>query len=335
MSMTTRLGIAVLCLGVAAGCNATAEAPTPRATGYVEATETSVSAKVPGRVVEVLVDEGTRVEAGQLLAELSTSDTDHLIARLTAERAYAESQLRLLIAGSSEEDVSVAQAQVATATSDLHAAETDLAAARRDAARFAQLVAANAGARKVADDAAARADLAEARVAVARDRVTAAEAALARVRAGARPQEVAGARARIAAIDAQLADARSALEEARLVAPVAGVVTARLIEPGELLGPRAPAFVILDLDRAWVTAYVEAPLVGTLQLGDEATVRTDAGVALTGRVTFIAAQAEFTPRNVQTPTERARLIYRARITVDNRAGALTPGMPVEVTWTRR
>jgi HlyD family secretion protein len=335
MSMTTRWAMTVLCIGIATGCNGTAEVPVPRATGYVEATETSVSAKVPGRVIDVLVEEGTRVEAGQLLAQLSTSDTDHQIARLNAERAYAESQVRLLLAGSREEDVSVAEAQVATATSDLHAAETDLAAATRDAARFAQLVAANAGARKVADDAAARAELAEARVAAARDRVTSAQASLARVRAGARPQEVAGARARMAAIDAQLADARSALDEARLVAPVAGVLTARLIEPGELLGPRAPAFVILDLDRAWVTAYVEAPLVGTLQLGDEAMIRTDAGVALTGRVSFIASQAEFTPRNVQTPTERARLIYRAKIAVDNRAGALTPGMPVEVTWTRR
>ena len=103
-------------------------------------------------------------------------------------------------------------------------------------------------------------------------------------------------------------------------------------EPGELIAPGAPVAVVVDLDRAWVNAYVEEPVVPTLRLDAEAAVVTDAGDRLAGRIAFIAPRAEFTPRNVQTSAERARLVYRVRVTVDNTAGILKPGMPVEVEF---
>jgi HlyD family secretion protein len=90
--------------------------------------------------------------------------------------------------------------------------------------------------------------------------------------------------------------------------------------------------VLIDLDRAWVNAYVEEPLVPDLRLGQAASVMTDAGDELPGRVTFISPRAEFTPRNVQTSEERAKLVYRVKVTVDNRQGILKPGMPAEVRF---
>ncbi len=89
---------------------------------------------------------------------------------------------------------------------------------------------------------------------------------------------------------------------------------------------------MIDLDHAWVNAYVEEPLVPRLKLDQPATVITDAGDRLPGRIGAIASRAEFTPRNVQTADERARLVYRVKVTVDNRAGVLKPGMPVGVEW---
>ena len=117
-----------------------------------------------------------------------------------------------------------------------------------------------------------------------------------------------------------------------IVAPSAGVVSSRLVEPGELVASGQALVVIIDLDHAWANAFVEEPIVPTLRIDGEATVTTDAGDALPGRISFIASRAEFTPRNVQTASERAKLVYRVKIAVDNSKGVLKPGMPVEVTF---
>ena len=90
--------------------------------------------------------------------------------------------------------------------------------------------------------------------------------------------------------------------------------------------------MLIDLDRAWANAYVEEPLVPALRIDQPATIVTDAGDRLAGRIAFISPRAEFTPRNVQTADERAKLVYRVKVTADNRQGILKPGMPVTVEF---
>ena len=99
---------------------------------------------------------------------------------------------------------------------------------------------------------------------------------------------------------------------------------------GELVAPRTPLVVITDLDHAWGEVFVDEPLVPRLTLGQPATLYTDAGgQGIAGTVTFISPRAEFTPRNVQTAEERSRLVYRIKVSADNRNGTFKPGMPVE------
>ena len=96
------------------------------------------------------------------------------------------------------------------------------------------------------------------------------------------------------------------------------MVTEKLVEAGEVMAPRAPVVVITDLDHAWADVYVPEPAVPRITMGQPATLFTDAGGAgMPGTVTYISPKAEFTPRNVQTADERAKLVYRIRITVDN------------------
>lgn len=327
------------CLAIGAGLGAAAcgrkDAGAPaRSSGYVEATDVQVAAKVPGRVEEVNVVEGARVAEGDLLVRLATTDTDLALDRARAQRATAEAELRLLRAGARKEDIDQAVAQVSAAQAEQRAAEAELEAARADEARYQQLIDRQAGATKPRDDARARREMAAARLENLRDRVRAAEATLARLRAGARPEEIDAARTRVTAADAEIAAIAQRRTDATIVAPSAGVVAARLVEPGELVATGTPVATITDLDRAWVNAYVEEPLVPQLRIGQSGTVITDAGSRLTGSVAFIAPRAEFTPRNVQTAEERSRLVYRVKVTVDNREGILKPGMPVEVEWPR-
>jgi HlyD family secretion protein len=320
---------AVLLLGAAA-CRNDAPSDRVRVSGQIEATEVQVSAQVPGRLLERQVAEGTRVAKGDPIAVLDTADTELALTRARAERAQAEAQLKLLQAGSRVEDVRQAEAQTASTRAEVAAADADLAAAQLDVDRFEQLLAANSGSRKQRDDAVARRNVARERAAAARERVRAAQATTARLRAGARPEEIAAARARVDAASAQIATLEKAVADATIAAPVDGVVTTTVAEAGELLQPRAPIVVITDLDHAWADVYVDEPIVPRLRVGDKATVFTDAGgPGIEGTISYISERAEFTPRNVQTADDRAKLVYRIKVAVDNSSGIFKSGMPVE------
>jgi len=301
----------------------------PRASGYVEATEVRVSPEVGGRVVELKVNEGDRLDVGGLIARLSTTDTELSIRRAEADRAQASAQLALLEAGSRPEEIRQAQAQLDSAEADVRAATAELESAEADLQRFEALLTANAGSRKQRDDALTRREVAVARVASGRDRARAAAEALARLRSGARKEELAAARARIGAVDAQIASLSKSVTDAVLTSPVAGLVTSKLVDAGEVIAPRTPVVVVTDLDHAWANVYVDEPVVPRLKLGEKVVLVTDAGQRLDGAITFISPKAEFTPRNVQTADERSRLVYRIKVTADNRDGVLKPGMPIE------
>ena len=164
----------------------------------------------------------------------------------------------------------------------------------------------------------------------AQEIVRTAEEALAKLRAGARQEEIDAARARVAAAAAQIAALEKGITDASVESPVGGIVTEKLAEVGEVIPPRAPALVVVDLDRAWADVFVPEPSVPQIKIGQAATVFTDAGGAgIGGTISYISPKAEFTPRNVQTAEERSKLVYRVRISVDNKEGILKQGMPVE------
>lgn len=301
-----------------------------RVSGHVEVTEVRLAPDIGGRVLELTVDEGTRLAAGDLVARLDTRDAEIALQRAKAEQAAAEAQLRLLKAGSRTEDVRQAAAQLAATKADLATTEAELASAERDLERFDALLKSNAGSVKQRDDAATRRDVARERVAGTQERGRAAEETLRRLRAGARPEEIDAAIARLDATAAQVASIAKTIDDATLRSPVSGIVTEKLVERGEVIAPRAPVAVVADLDHAWADVFVPEPTVPRLRLGQSATIFTDAGGAgIEGKVTWISPKAEFTPRNVQTADERSKLVYRVRITVDNSQGVLKQGMPVE------
>jgi HlyD family secretion protein len=289
--------LALVGVCAAAGCRTGGSDSATRASGYVEATEVRVAPEVGGRILEIAVREGDRVNAGATIARLDDTDTAIALQRAQAERDQAAAQLRLLQAGARAEDVRQAKAQLESAQAEAKAAEAELASARQDLSRFEALLASNAGSRKQRDDAATRVAVSEARVNAARERARAASEALARLQAGARAEEVAAARARVAA--------------------------------AEVIARGTPIVTISDLDHAWANVYVDEPLVPQLKLGQPVALFTDAGQRVQGNITFISPKAEFTPRNVQTAEERTKLVYRIKVTTDNREGILKPGMPVE------
>jgi HlyD family secretion protein len=314
----------------AAACSEPPPANAVRVSGQVEATEVQIAAEVAGRLLSLNVKEGDRVTGGDTVATLDVRDAELQIQRVRADRAAADAQLRLLLAGTVDEDIRLAEAQQAAAAADAAAIDAEIRAAQIDLDRFEALLAANAGARKPRDDAQARVEVARERRRAAAERVRAAQETVARARRGARPQELDAARARVAGADAQIAVLEEQVRDATVIAPAAGIVTQTLADAGEIVARGAPIAIITDIDRAWANLFVPEPLIPRITLGQAATVFTDAGGAgIAGTVTFISPRAEFTPRNVQTAEERSKLVYRIKVSVDNTDGVLKPGMPVD------
>ncbi len=305
------LGTALL----AAGCGDGEDNGRILASGHVEATEVLLSTKVGGTLEHLAVDEGTVVEAGQEIARIDTVDTRLALESAKAERALAQAELRLRLAGAREEDVLEARAQLARA-------EADLAGAARDLERMEGLLAAGSGTTKARDDALTRRDVSAAAVDAARER-------LRRLEAGFRAEEKDAARARLQAAEAGIARLEQHLEDAVIRSSVAGVVTQKISEEGELMAPGTGIVVVTGLAHAWLNAYVSEPDLGRIRLGQEAEVVTDDGQTRKGRVSFIASKAEFTPKNVQTRDERVKLVFRIKVALENEDGLFKPGMPAE------
>ena len=322
--------VGALALAAIAGCREPEPTGSVRVSGHVEATEVQVSAEVGGRVMELRPVEGDRVARGDVVARLDARDVELQITRARADRAAAEAQLRFLQSGSRPEDIRQAQAQVAATMADVAAVETEVKAAETDLARFESLLQANAGSQKQRDDARARVELARERERGARARERAAQEFVSRLEAGPHRQEIEAARARVASMDAQIAILEKAVGDTSVISPADGIVTQKLVDAGEVVAPRMPLLVVTDLDHAWANLFVPEPIIPRVKLGQPATVFTDAGgEGLQGKVTYISPRAEFTPRNVQTADERSKLVYRIKVSVDNSAGVLKSGMPVD------
>jgi HlyD family secretion protein len=285
------------------------------ASGHIEATEVLVSAKVPGTLLRLAVDEGSPVVVGQELGRVDTRDTELALNTARAERSHADAQLRLIRAGSRDEEIREAEALVARA-------EADLAGAGRDLERMEGLLTAGSGTAKDRDDARTRRDVASAGLDAARER-------LRRLRAGSRREEIDAAAARLQSAEARVAQLEQQIEDAVVLCPATGIVTEKLAEAGELATRGTALLQITDLAGAWLNAYVAGPDVPRIRIGQDAVVATDDGQTRRGRVSFVASRAEFTPKNVQTRDERVKLVYRIKIALDNADGLFKPGMPAE------
>jgi len=309
---------ALVLLSIVASCGRSGRDGRVVASGHIEANDVRVATKVRGRLLQRPVDEGDAVTVGQLLAVVDTVDAELALREAKALRDQADAQLRLSIAGSRREDVAELAARVESVGAQLSGAEKELV-------RQERLLTEGVTTASTRDDALARRDN-------LKGQLESAEQALARAKAGSRSQEIEAARAARDAADAKIAQLTQAIADATIVSPVAGRVTEKIAEAGELLAAGAPILVITDLARPWVTVYVAEPSLGAIKLGADATVVTDGGETRQGRVTFIASTAEFTPKNVQTRDERVKLVYRVKVGLDNPDGLFKPGMPAEARF---
>jgi HlyD family secretion protein len=287
------------------------------ASGTLEAVEVRVSAKVAGQVQQLLADEGAQVKPGDTLAILDHETLSLQLAQADAGVDLARAQLDLLLNGARSEDL-------AQATDAVKQLESSLKNATDDYERMKQLFAVSSVSRKQYDDA-------ESRFTITSAQFSAAKQNLQKLERFARPEDLEAAKARVGQAKAAADLLRKQVRDSFVIAPVAGTVTNRPVEVGELLSAGTAVVTIARLETMDLRIYVSETELGRVKLNGEADVVIDAypDRNFPGRIVFISPTAEFTPKNVQTKEDRTKLVFGVKLEVPNAEGILKAGMPAD------
>jgi len=287
--------------------------------GNVDIREADLAFNNSEHVDKLLVEEGDYVHQGQLLATLHQERMQAEYAAAEAKVASQKAVVARLEAGSRPAEIRQAQAEAAAAKAKLVDAELTYDRTR-------ELYKTHIAAKQAADDAEAALD-------VARANLKAAEEVLALAVEGPRREDIEEAKAMLRADEAQLALAAEVLKDTELYAPTDGIIRDRILEPGDMATPQTSVFTLARTNPVWVRTYAAETVLGKLALGMAADVSTDShpGKTYRGWIGYISPTAEFTPKNVETPELRTRLVYQVRVYVCNPENELRLGMPATVT----
>ncbi|HCA78211.1 MAG TPA: hypothetical protein DEP53_00605 [Bacteroidetes bacterium] len=306
----------VLLMFLASGCGNNRKGII-EASGTLEALEVKVSSKVSAQIVSIRIVEGSAVRPGDTLVILDRSTLELQWKQAQAGFEAADAQYRLLVNGARSEDVQVAE-------EGLRQAEAAFKNASDDFARMKELARTGTVTKKQVDDA-------ESRFTISKAQHRTAEQNLGKIRRFARTEDLAAAKARATQAKATADLTHKQWLDAVIVAPVGGTVTQKPVEEGELIGAGAVVATIARLEKMNLMIYVNELELGKVQLGGMADVYIDSypDKAFPGRVIYLSPIAEFTPKNVQTKEDRTKLVFGVKIEIENREGALKPGLPAD------
>ena len=270
------------------------------------------------RIAQVLVEEGDRVTAGQVLARLQTNRLEAQIREIQAQIAARQEVVKRLEAGTRPQEIEQARAEMA-------AARARVKNTMKNYERVRKTSGTGATSQQALDNALALLDVDQAQLKVK-------EKALNLALEGTRKEDIAAAKNRLKALKASLSLLQIRLSDMTLTSPAKGVIQNRILEPGEMASPNRPVFTLALTDPKWVRAYMPEPYLGRINLGMKAKILSDSfpGQTFEGWVGFISPVAEFTPKTVETEDLRTKLVYEVRVFVHDSKDSLRLGMPITV-----
>lgn len=309
--------------------------------GTVDANQVIVSAKISGRIQRLLVDEGTQVKAGDLVAEL---DTAELLAQKNAAEATLAA-LRSQVSGSrsteeatrgtTSSDVLNARSRLQAADAQLQEAQADLERQQLDTNRTVALADQGVASQADRDRAVAALKAAQARVQSLKEQIGAANADLRAAQArthqaSAAQSTVASTRAQMLSAQAQVAETATRLGYTKIYAPVSGIVSVRAAREGEVINPGTPIVTIVDLSDTWVRAAIPETYGTKIAIGENLPVELPSGEKVSGKVIFKGVEADFATQRDVSRRKRDIKTVALKVAVDNSQHKLVPGLTAEV-----
>lgn len=276
--------------------------------GRIEATEVDIATKLGGRVDEILVGEGDFVKAGEPLARMQITSL-----QAQYEEAVAGKDRAVHNVAASKAQVALRQSDHAAALAVVAQREADLDAAQRRLARSETLTREGASSAQELDDDRARVRGAQAALKAAQAQAAAAQAAITAAQA-----QVTGADSAVVAAQATVQRVAAELDDSTLLAPRDGRVQFRLAQPGEVLGAGGKVLNLVDLADVYMSFFLPETVAGRVALGSEVRIVLDAApqFVIPAKVSFVSATAQFTPKTVETASERQKLMFRVKAQLD-------------------
>lgn len=305
------------------------------ASGRIEGDEYNAASKLSGKVEQILVDEGNNVKKGRLLACLDSKQLQAQVESMQQEVVLRKNRLYQaeLALGQTR---TYSNANIDQARSNLKKAKANLDYAEKEFKRYEILVKADAVSRT-------KFDAVKTRYISAREEYDVAKLELDKVLASSigtstvydvrqKEEEVKNARAMLKRAKAMLESTQADLGDSKIYSPITGTVVGKIVEPGEVIASGTPIVTIVDMDSLYLRVFLPTDKAGKLRIGNPAKIIPDAlgKENFKGIVYKISDKAEFTPKNVETKEQRAKLVFEVKIKIlNNKERKLKPGMPAE------
>jgi HlyD family secretion protein len=288
-----------------------------KASGTIESVNVTISSKTSGQLKQLYFNEGDRIKRGDLLVEIDHDMLDIQLRQAEAGVDLANAQLKLLRSGARREDIKQSEELVKQAKINLDLAKLDLD-------RSEELYKQDAATEKLLEDSKARYELTVAQYNSAKEN-------LAKVRTIIRPEEIESAQANLKRSVSAVDLLKKSIEDCKVYSPVDGFVSKKFVEAGENVAPSTSLLRISNLETVNLVIYVAETELSKVKLGQNAEITIDAfkDKTYTGRIIFISPEAEFTPKNIQTPEERTKLVFAIKIEIPNPQFELKPGLPAD------
>jgi len=276
--------------------------------GRIEATEINVSSKLSGQLEEILVKEGDFVEPGQILARVKISALEAQLRELEAQQRQAQDAI-----ATAEAQVSMRISEKSAAEAMVQQRETELMAAKNRLARTEVLAKEGASSKQQLDDERASAQQVAAVLSAAKAQVQSAQGAIV-----ASKSQVSAAHSQVDAIKASIERIKFDMDDAQLRAPLKARVQFRVAQPGELVAAGGRVLNLIDLSDVYMTFFLPETVAGHIAIGTEVRIVLDAAknVVIPAKVSFVADTAQFTPKSVETESERQKLMFRVKAKID-------------------
>jgi HlyD family secretion protein len=276
--------------------------------GRIEATDVDAASKLAGRIASIEVEEGEFVEAGQVIARMDTQVLQAQVQQAQAQMRQAQnSQL------TASAQVRLRESEKVTAEAIVRQRQAEVSAAQKRHARSAILVKRNVMAQQQLDDDLAHLQSTQAALAAAQSQVISAEAGIA-----AAQSQVIEALSSVEAAEASVERLQIDIEDSQLKAPRTGRVQYRIAEPGEVIGAGGKVLNLVDLSDVYMTFFLPEQQAGRVALGAEVRLVIDAipQYVIPAKVSYVASVAQFTPKTVETASEREKLMFRVKARLD-------------------
>ncbi len=299
------------------GCGNGHDSNSSTASGTIESVNVTVSSKTAGQVKSLNFKEGDLVKKGDLLVEIDHDLLDIQLRQAEAGVDLAMAQLKLLKSGARREDIRQSEDL-------LKQAKINLDLAKKDKERTEELFRQDAATEKLYQDASARYDLALTQYNSAKEN-------LQKVKTIVRPEEIEQSQANLKRAVSSVDLLKKNIEDCKIYAPVEGFVSKKFIEAGEIVAPSSSLLRISNLETVDLVIYISELDIAKVKLGQDTEIKVDAFKDKTynGKIIFISPEAEFTPKNIQTPDERTKLVFAVKIQIPNPQFELKPGLPAD------